>query len=61
VPAAAAAADGGEGAGGGAKGLLKRAYGQRKVKADPTQPGAGGVSDDVLGMLVAPKAKKQRS
>jgi hypothetical protein len=54
--AAAGAAAGGDGKGGG----MKRAYGQRKVKADPAQPGAAGISDDVLGLLVAPK-KKQRS
>jgi hypothetical protein len=54
--AAAGAAAGGDGKGGG----VKRAYGQRKVKADPAQPGASGISDDVLGLLVAPR-KKQRS
>jgi hypothetical protein len=46
--------------GGSKQGGVKRSYGQRKAKADPALPGAGGVSDDVLGMLVAPH-KKQRS
>lgn len=66
--AAAAAAGGGEGhaavaaeaVGGSRQGGVKRSYGQRKVKADPGLPGAGGVSDAVLGLLVAPN-KKQRS
>lgn len=69
APCGAAAAAGGGGgdrkagsaAGGDSKGGgVKRAYGQRKVKADPAQPGAAGISDDVLGLLVAPR-KKQRS
>lgn len=59
--AGAAAAGGVDGLEAGAAGQgVKRLYGQRKAKADPTQPGAGGISEDVLGLLVAPK-KKQRS
>jgi ESF2/ABP1 family protein len=49
--AAAAAAAGG----------VKRVYGQRQVKPDPAQPGAAEIGADVLGMLVAPKRKKQRA
>ncbi|KAF8058454.1 esf2 [Scenedesmus sp. PABB004] len=31
---------------------VKRSYGQRKVKADPSQPGAAAIGEDVLSMLV---------
>lgn len=66
--ASGSGASGGSGGGGeGGKGDrqeggVKRGYGQRKAKPDPAQPGAaGGIADDVLGLLVAPKAKKARS
>jgi ESF2/ABP1 family protein len=68
--AAAAAAAGGadEAAGAGdtaaaaaAAGGVKRVYGQRQVKPDAAQPGAAEIGADVLGMLVAPKRKKQRA
>lgn len=61
--AAAAAAGGGggvDGDGGGVRGV-KRLYGQRTAKPDPAAPGAAAIADDVLGLLVAPKSKKQRS
>ncbi|WIA17620.1 hypothetical protein OEZ85_014430 [Tetradesmus obliquus] len=60
--AAAGAAGGGDAAaaaGGG--GGLKRVYGQRQVKLDPAAPGAAQIGADVLGLLVGPKAKKQRA
>lgn len=67
APAAAAAGSEGlgataaDGAGGSKQGGVKRSYGQRKAKADPALPGAGGVADDVLGMLVAPNKKRRSS
>jgi ESF2/ABP1 family protein len=58
---AGGAAAGSDAAAAAAGGGLKRVYGQRQVKPDPAQPGAAEIGSDVLGMLVAPKRKKQRA
>lgn len=54
---AAAAAAAGTGLDPAAAVGVKRVYGQRKVKPDPSKEGAADIGDDVLGLIVAKRHK----